>query len=44
MKYAEAKIIVDVLIDAQMLKELDRNIVMDLLMDTDIQGKENDDE
>lgn len=35
MTYEEAKRVVDVLIDALMLKENDRNIVMDLLMDLD---------
>ena len=35
MTYEEAKRVVDVLVDALMLKENDRNIVMDLLMDLD---------
>ena len=35
MSYEEAKKIVDLLIDTMMLKESDRNIVMDLLMNID---------
>ena len=42
MTYEEAKRVVDVLIDALMLKENDRNIVMDLLMDLDAEeGADN---
>ena len=35
MTYAEAKRVIDVLIDAQILKEKDRNVAMELLMNAE---------